>query len=109
MVAKSDNSETFVGLCLLTVAGASLLTQQLGFSDTLGAFAAGVLLSESNFKTQAGAARGRALLCARLRSARLLLWRGLTQGTTTVWGHMRQQAGEYACWTTGPCSHPHLL
>jgi len=53
MVAKSDNSETFVGLCLLTVAGASLLTQRLGFSDTLGAFAAGVLLSESNFKTQA--------------------------------------------------------
>uniref|UniRef100_A0A7S3VLF9 RCK N-terminal domain-containing protein n=1 Tax=Dunaliella tertiolecta TaxID=3047 RepID=A0A7S3VLF9_DUNTE len=52
MVAKSDNSETFVGLCLLTVAGASLLTQRLGFSDTLGAFAAGVLLSESNFKTQ---------------------------------------------------------
>ncbi|GFH24863.1 RCK N-terminal domain-containing protein, partial [Haematococcus lacustris] len=48
----SDNSETFVGLCLLTVAGAALATQSLGFSDTLGAFTAGVLLSESNFKTQ---------------------------------------------------------
>ncbi|KAL6758236.1 Sodium/hydrogen exchanger family-domain-containing protein [Haematococcus lacustris] len=52
VVAQSDNSETFVGLCLLTVAGAALATQSLGFSDTLGAFTAGVLLSESNFKTQ---------------------------------------------------------
>ena len=28
--------------------------QRLGFSDTLGAFAAGVLLSETNFRTQVG-------------------------------------------------------
>lgn len=54
MVAESDNNETFVGLCLLTVAGASLLTQRLGFSDTMGAFFAGVLLSESSYKTQVG-------------------------------------------------------
>ncbi|GFH14217.1 K(+) efflux antiporter 3 chloroplastic [Haematococcus lacustris] len=52
LLLQSDNSETFVGLCLLTVAGAALATQSLGFSDTLGAFTAGVLLSESNFKTQ---------------------------------------------------------
>ncbi len=41
----------FVALCLLTVTGASLLTQKLGFSDTAGAFAAGVLLSETNFRS----------------------------------------------------------
>mmetsp|Transcript_27448 Transcript_27448/g.69813 ORF Transcript_27448/g.69813 Transcript_27448/m.69813 type:complete len:942 (-) Transcript_27448:1022-3847(-) len=52
VVAQSDNSETFVGLCLLTVAGAALLTKSMGFSDTMGAFIAGVLLSESNYKAQ---------------------------------------------------------
>lgn len=41
MVAESRSDETFVALCLLTVTGASLLTQRLGFSDTAGAFAAG--------------------------------------------------------------------
>ncbi len=55
---QSDNSETFVALCLLTVAGAALLTQQLGFSDTMGAFTAGVLLSESSYKTQVSGAAG---------------------------------------------------
>ncbi|GJN35531.1 hypothetical protein PR202_gb24317 [Eleusine coracana subsp. coracana] len=34
-VAESRSSEAFVALCLLTVAGTSLLTQKLGFSDTL--------------------------------------------------------------------------
>jgi len=48
--ARSD--ETFVALCLLTVTGASLCTQRLGFSDTLGAFCAGVLLAETNYRTQ---------------------------------------------------------
>lgn len=52
VVAESRSDETFVALCLLTVTGASLITQQLGFSDTAGAFAAGVLLSETNFKAQ---------------------------------------------------------
>ena len=41
VVAESRSDETFVALCLLTVTGASLLTQRLGFSDTAGAFAAG--------------------------------------------------------------------
>ena len=36
MVAESRSSETFVALCLLTVVGASLCTEQLGMSDTLG-------------------------------------------------------------------------
>lgn len=45
LVAEARSEETFVALCLLSVTGASLLTQRMGFSDTLGAFAAGVLLS----------------------------------------------------------------
>jgi len=65
MVAASRSDETFVALCLLTVTGASLLTQRLGFSDTMGAFAAGVLLSETNFRSQV---RIRANLRARCRN-----------------------------------------
>ncbi|KXZ54882.1 hypothetical protein GPECTOR_4g954 [Gonium pectorale] len=52
MVAHSRNSETFIALCLLTVAGTSLITQRLGLSDTMGAFLAGVLLSETSYRTQ---------------------------------------------------------
>ncbi|CAN6352419.1 unnamed protein product [Urochloa humidicola] len=51
-VAESRSSEAFVALCLLTVAGTSLITQRLGFSDTLGAFLAGAILAETNFRTQ---------------------------------------------------------
>ncbi len=58
LVAAAKSDETFIALCLLCVIGASLLTQRMGFSDTLGAFAAGVLLSETNFKTQVGGAGG---------------------------------------------------
>ncbi|MCL7035604.1 hypothetical protein MKW94_022462 [Papaver nudicaule] len=52
VVAETRSSEAFIALCLLTVAGTSLLTQKLGFSDTLGAFLAGALLAETNFRTQ---------------------------------------------------------
>ncbi|XP_051136781.1 K(+) efflux antiporter 3, chloroplastic [Andrographis paniculata] len=52
VVADARSSEAFVALCLLTVAGTSLITQKLGFSDTLGAFLAGALLAETNFRTQ---------------------------------------------------------
>ncbi|KAE8721839.1 K(+) efflux antiporter 3 [Hibiscus syriacus] len=52
VVAETRSSEAFVALCLLTVAGTSLMTQELGFSDTLGAFLAGALLAETNFRTQ---------------------------------------------------------
>lgn len=45
LVAEARSEETFIALCLLSVTGASLLTQRMGFSDTLGAFVAGVLLS----------------------------------------------------------------
>ena len=51
-VAQSRNTEAFLALCLLTVAGAAVTTKMLGFSDTMGAFIAGVLLSETNYKTQ---------------------------------------------------------
>ncbi len=51
-MAEARSDETFVALCLLTVTGASLLTQKLGFSDTMGAFVAGVLLAETNYSTQ---------------------------------------------------------
>ncbi|TKY71552.1 K(+) efflux antiporter 3 [Spatholobus suberectus] len=52
VVADARSSEAFVALCLLTIAGTSLVTQKLGFSDTLGAFLAGALLAETNFRTQ---------------------------------------------------------
>ncbi|EPS60611.1 hypothetical protein M569_14192, partial [Genlisea aurea] len=52
VVAETRSSEAFVAMCLLTLAGTSLLTQKLGFSDTLGAFLAGALLAETNFRTQ---------------------------------------------------------
>lgn len=52
VVADSRSSEAFNALCLLTVTGTSLVTQKLGFSDTLGAFLAGALLAETNFRTQ---------------------------------------------------------
>ncbi|TKY59412.1 K(+) efflux antiporter 3 [Spatholobus suberectus] len=38
VVADTRSSEAFVALCLLTIAVTSLGTQNLGFSDTLGAF-----------------------------------------------------------------------
>lgn len=52
VVAEARSTEAFVALCLLTVAGTSLITQKLGFSDTLGAFLAGALLAETNYRTQ---------------------------------------------------------
>ncbi|MGB1409807.1 cation:proton antiporter, partial [Alloalcanivorax venustensis] len=42
----------FLAITLLTVLGLSAFTHALGLSDTLGAFLAGVLLSESNFRHQ---------------------------------------------------------
>jgi hypothetical protein len=63
VVANSRCSETFVALCLLTVCGAALATSRLGLSESLGAFLAGVLLSETSYRTQvrrAGQGRVRA-------------------------------------------------
>lgn len=58
MVSQSRNTEAFLALCLLTVAGTSYATSSMGFSDTMGAFIAGVLLSETNYKTQVCTAGG---------------------------------------------------
>jgi len=44
--------EAFLGLILLTVTGMSAMTEGLGLSNTLGAFLAGVLLSETKYRYQ---------------------------------------------------------
>ena len=51
VVASARSSETFVALCLLVVLGTSALTEALGLSSTLGAFLAGTLLAETNYRT----------------------------------------------------------
>lgn len=52
LVAQTRSSETFVALCLLVALGTGALTDTLGLSSTLGAFTAGTLLAESNYRTQ---------------------------------------------------------
>jgi monovalent cation:proton antiporter-2 (CPA2) family protein len=52
VVAGARSSETFVGLCLLVALGTGELTDAIGLSSTLGAFAAGTLLAETNYRTQ---------------------------------------------------------
>jgi monovalent cation:proton antiporter-2 (CPA2) family protein len=49
-VAKTKSQEAFVGAILSTVLGMSFLTEGLGLSNTLGAFLAGVLLSETDHR-----------------------------------------------------------
>ena len=51
-VAAADSQEAFLGVILLTALGMSFLTEGLGLSNTLGAFLAGVLLSETKYKYQ---------------------------------------------------------
>jgi len=51
-VAKARTQEAFLGVILLTVLGMSFLTEGLGLSNTLGAFLAGVLLSETKYRYQ---------------------------------------------------------
>ena len=52
VVADARSSDAFVALCLLIISGTSLIIQKLGFSDMLGAFLAGTLVAETNFRTQ---------------------------------------------------------
>jgi monovalent cation:proton antiporter-2 (CPA2) family protein len=49
-VSKAQCQETFVGAILFVVLGMSFLTEGLGLSNTLGAFLAGVLLSETKYR-----------------------------------------------------------
>ncbi|CAJ1925228.1 unnamed protein product [Cylindrotheca closterium] len=51
-VASAKSQEAFLGLILLTVLGMSFMTEGLGLSNTLGAFLAGVLLSETKYRYQ---------------------------------------------------------
>eukprot|EP00529_Nitzschia_sp_RCC80_P005117 CAMPEP_0113451838 /NCGR_PEP_ID=MMETSP0014_2-20120614/6541_1 /TAXON_ID=2857 /ORGANISM="Nitzschia sp." /LENGTH=1036 /DNA_ID=CAMNT_0000343199 /DNA_START=156 /DNA_END=3266 /DNA_ORIENTATION=- /assembly_acc=CAM_ASM_000159 len=51
-VASSKSQEAFLGLILLTVLSMSFMTEGLGLSNTLGAFLAGVLLSETKYRYQ---------------------------------------------------------
>jgi CPA2 family monovalent cation:H+ antiporter-2 len=49
-VVKAESQESFVGAILFTVLGMSFLTEGLGLSNTLGAFLAGILLSETEHR-----------------------------------------------------------
>ncbi len=54
-VSKSKSDELFVGSVLLIAMGASYLAHEFGFSYSLGAFIAGMLIAETKFKHQAEA------------------------------------------------------
>jgi len=51
-VAAANSQEAFLGVILFTSMGMSFLTEGLGLSNTLGAFLAGVLLSETKYRYQ---------------------------------------------------------
>jgi CPA2 family monovalent cation:H+ antiporter-2 len=52
LVARQKSSELFILNVLLTVLGLAFLTQQAGLSLALGAFLAGVLISETEYRYQ---------------------------------------------------------
>lgn len=52
LVSQTRSSETFVALCLLVSAGMGEIARTLGLTDTAGAFAAGVLLANTNYRAQ---------------------------------------------------------
>jgi monovalent cation:H+ antiporter-2, CPA2 family len=52
IVAQAQSQEAFLGVVLLTVLSMSFMTEGLGLSNTLGAFLAGVLLSETKYRYQ---------------------------------------------------------
>lgn len=52
VVAEAQSQEAFLGVILLTVLSMSFMTEGLGLSNTLGAFLAGVLLSETKYRYQ---------------------------------------------------------
>jgi Kef-type K+ transport system membrane component KefB len=51
-VAKSSSQEAFLSIIMTTVLLMSFVTKGIGLSDTLGAFLAGLLLSETRYKYQ---------------------------------------------------------
>ena len=54
-ITKTNSDELFVGTILFLAIGASLLAHELGFSYSLGAFIAGMLIAETRYKHQAEA------------------------------------------------------
>eukprot|EP00578_Thalassiosira_sp_NH16_P003639 CAMPEP_0181136308 /NCGR_PEP_ID=MMETSP1071-20121207/33111_1 /TAXON_ID=35127 /ORGANISM="Thalassiosira sp., Strain NH16" /LENGTH=681 /DNA_ID=CAMNT_0023223003 /DNA_START=356 /DNA_END=2401 /DNA_ORIENTATION=+ len=52
VVATTRSAETFVALSLLVSVGMGAVAKGLGLTDTAGAFAAGVLLANTNFRAQ---------------------------------------------------------
>mmetsp|Transcript_27607 Transcript_27607/g.31507 ORF Transcript_27607/g.31507 Transcript_27607/m.31507 type:complete len:856 (+) Transcript_27607:266-2833(+) len=52
MVAQAKSTETFVALVLLVSVGMGVIAKSLGLTDTVGAFAAGVLLANTNYRAQ---------------------------------------------------------
>lgn len=52
IVARTRSTETFVALSLLVSVGMGTVAKGLGLTDTAGAFAAGVLLANTNFRAQ---------------------------------------------------------
>lgn len=51
-ISNTDSGELFIGSVLLVVMGASYLAYYFGFSYSLGAFIAGMLMAETKFKHQ---------------------------------------------------------
>ena len=51
-VAQTRSTETFVALCLLVSVGMGSIAKSLGLTDTAGAFVAGVLLANTNYRAQ---------------------------------------------------------
>eukprot|EP00977_Amphora_coffeiformis_P003725 scaffold742_cov165-Amphora_coffeaeformis.AAC.1 len=52
LIATTRSTETFVALCLLVSVGIGEIAKGLGLTDTAGAFAAGVLLANTNYRAQ---------------------------------------------------------
>lgn len=52
LVVKTDSKETFIATILFLVLGASYLANLFGFSYSLGAFMAGMLIAETKYKYQ---------------------------------------------------------
>ena len=50
VLKRSQSQEASIAISLATILGMSFFTQGLGLSNTLGAFLAGVLLSETSFR-----------------------------------------------------------
>ncbi len=51
-VSKTKSNEIFISSILLIVIGASFVSHQFGFSYSLGAFIAGMMISETTYKNQ---------------------------------------------------------